>query len=111
MDQTPYHIRPMRREEIDLAIEWAAREGWNPGLHDADAFHVADPQGFLIGLLDGEPVATLSAVRYGADFGFMGFYIVDPACRGKGYGLQLWNVGWGHLAGGVRHHTGIGTAL
>jgi GNAT superfamily N-acetyltransferase len=99
MDRAPYQIRPMLREEVDLAIEWAAREGWNPGLHDADAFHAADPEGFLVGLLDGEPVATLSAVRYGADFGFMGFYIVDPDHRGSGYGLQLWNAGLVHLAG------------
>ena len=99
MDQASYQIRPMLREEIDLAIEWAAREGWNPGLHDAEAFHAADPAGFLVGLLDGIPVATLSAVRYGADFGFMGFYIVDPAHRGGGYGLQLWKAGLTHLAG------------
>ena len=89
----------MLREEVDLAIEWAAREGWNPGLHDAEAFHAADPSGFLVGLLDGEPVATLSAVRYGTDFGFMGFYIVAPGHRGRGYGLQIWNAGLAHLAG------------
>jgi GNAT superfamily N-acetyltransferase len=99
MNQAPYHIRPMLREEVDLAVEWAAREGWNPGLHDADAFHAADPEGFLVGLLDGEPVATLSAVRYGSDFGFMGFYIVEPGHRGRGYGLQLWKAGLEHLAG------------
>ena len=88
----------MVREEVDLAIEWAAREGWNPGLHDAEAFYAADPGGFLVGLLDGEPVATLSAVRYGRDFGFMGFYIVAPQHRGRGYGLKLWNAGLTHLA-------------
>jgi len=89
----------MRREEVDLAIEWAAREGWNPGLHDAEAFYAADPSGFLVGLLDGEPVATLSAVRYGTDFGFMGFYIVAPELRGRGYGIQIWKAGLAHLAG------------
>lgn len=25
-------IRKMSKEELDLAVEWAAREGWNPGL-------------------------------------------------------------------------------
>jgi GNAT superfamily N-acetyltransferase len=99
MNEVPYCVRPMIREEVDLAIEWAAREGWNPGLADADAFHAADPEGFLVGLLDGEPVATLSAVRYGTDFGFMGFYIVSPEYRGRGYGLRLWNAGLEHLAG------------
>ena len=39
-------IRRMNRDEVSLAIEWAADEGWNPGLHDAECFYVADPDGF-----------------------------------------------------------------
>ena len=35
----------MSRAEVDLAIDWAAGEGWNPGRHDADCFHGADPGG------------------------------------------------------------------
>ncbi len=93
-----FRIRPMTRSEIDLALDWAADEGWNPGLHDADGFHAADPGGFLLGLLDGEPVASISAVRYGADFGFFGFYIVRPPYRGRGYGLRLWQAGVQRLA-------------
>ena len=79
-----YRIRPMQRDEVALALDWAAAEGWNPGLHDAPCFHAADPQGFLLGLLDEEPVATISVVKYGADFGFLGFYIVKPGFRGRG---------------------------
>jgi hypothetical protein len=30
---------------LDQAMEWAAAEGWNPGLNDADCFHIADPTG------------------------------------------------------------------
>ena len=26
---------------VTLAVEWAAREGWNPGLHDAACFWAA----------------------------------------------------------------------
>jgi hypothetical protein len=26
-----------------IAVEWAAGEGWNPGLDDADRFSRADP--------------------------------------------------------------------
>jgi len=94
-----YRIRPMAREEIALAIEWAANEGWNPGLHDAACFHAADPGGFLVGLLDGEPVACISVVKYAADFGFLGFYIVKPGYRGRGLGLAIWNAGMARLAG------------
>ena len=60
-------IRTMRREEVAFAIDLAAREGWNPGLHDAECFFSADPGGFLIGELDGEPVGCISAgLRVGA---------------------------------------------
>ncbi|MDX1357050.1 MAG: GNAT family N-acetyltransferase, partial [Halomonas venusta] len=62
----------MNREELDLAMEWAAKEGWNPGLHDADCYFSADPQGFLVGLLDGEPIATISVIKYDDAFGFLG---------------------------------------
>jgi GNAT superfamily N-acetyltransferase len=84
-------IRTMTRPEVDLAVAWAAAEGWNPGPHDADAFHHADPDGFLLAELDGEPVGCISSVTYGDTFAFIGFYIVRPEHRGKGYGLALWN--------------------
>ena len=49
-------IRRMGRSDLNMALCWAAREGWNPGLHDADCFYAADPDGFLIGLLDDERI-------------------------------------------------------
>ena len=99
MQTADFDIRRMTREEIDLAVDWAAAEGWNPGLHDADCFHAADSDGFFVGLLDGEPIASISAVRYGDTFGFVGFYIVKPEYRGRGYGLKTWKAGIEHLAG------------
>jgi hypothetical protein len=35
-----YRIRRLNRSELELAIDWAASEGWNPGLHDADLFYL-----------------------------------------------------------------------
>lgn len=52
-----YHIKTMIREQLDLAIDWAAAEGWNPGLHDAESFYVADPEGFFMGFLNDEPIS------------------------------------------------------
>lgn len=89
----------MTRAELEIAVEWAAREGWNPGLSDADAFHAADPAGFLLGRLDGEPVAVISAVRWGTDFGFVGFFIVAPEWRGQGLGLAIWRAAMARLTG------------
>ena len=90
MDNDRFNIRRMRREDIGIAVDWAAAEGWNPGLHDAECFALADPQGFLIGEIDGEPAATISNVNYDDRFSFLGFYIVRRDLRGRGYGLRIW---------------------
>ncbi len=84
-------IRTMRRGDIDLALDWAAAEGWNPGIHDGDPFYHTDPKGFFIGELGGEPAGCISAVAYSDSFGFVGLYIVRPEFRGMGFGIQLWN--------------------
>jgi ribosomal protein S18 acetylase RimI-like enzyme len=94
-----YTIRRMRRDEVDLALDWAAAEGWNPGLNDAGCFYSADPEGFFIGLLDDEPVGCISAVAYGSSFGFLGLYIVRPEFRGRGFGIRLWHRGMARLEG------------
>lgn len=92
-------IRTMTRADVDFAIRLAAKEGWNPGLSDAECFFAADPEGFFVSELNGEPIATISAVRYEGDFGFLGLYIVKPEARGKGYGMELWNHALKHLDG------------
>ena len=89
----------MSRDELELALTWAAQEGWNPGLRDAECFYAADPDGFLIGYLGQEPVGCISVVRYGPSFGFLGFYIVRPERRGCGYGHRLWQAGMERLGG------------
>lgn len=94
-------IRALRRDEMDIVCDFAAREGWNPGLHDAAAFHAADPDGFLVAECDGEAAGCIAAVSYQGRFGFIGLYIVAPAWRGKGIGLALWNAGMARLAGHV----------
>lgn len=94
-----YTIRTMTRQDVNIAIKWAAAEGWNPGWHDGECYFAADPRGFLIGELDGEPVATISVVKYGEAFGFLGFYIVKPEFRGRGHGLEIWKAGLKSLDG------------
>lgn len=86
----------MRPDEISIAVNWAAEEGWNPGFADDACFAVADPEGFLVGELDGVPAATVSCVNYGASFAFLGFYIVRKDLRGRGYGLRLWDAAIAH---------------
>jgi len=94
----------MRREELAFAIDLAAREGWNPGLHDAECFFAADAGGFLIGELAGEAVGCVSAVSYAGRYGFLGLYIVRPEFRGQGYGWGLWQAAMARLRG---HNIGL----
>jgi hypothetical protein len=91
-----FQVRTMRPEEVALAVDWAAAEGWNAGLSDAACFAAADPQGFFVGEIDGAVAATLSVVNYGDRFAFLGFYIVRPDLRGRGYGLRIWQAGMAH---------------
>lgn len=83
-------IRQMSRAEVDQLVSWAAREGWNPGLHDADIFWATDPEAFIAAELDGELIGGGAITSYGGEFGFMGFFIVRPRYRGRGYGNALW---------------------
>jgi GNAT superfamily N-acetyltransferase len=92
-------VRVMERADLDRTIDWAAAEGWNPGLNDAECFRAADPAGFLVGCLGDEPVASIAVVRYSDAFGFLGFYIVRPDRRGQGFGYRLWQAGMASLDG------------
>ncbi|WP_407160614.1 GNAT family N-acetyltransferase [Bradyrhizobium sp. STM 3557] len=94
-------IRSMRPDEIALATDWAAAEGWNPGLADTACFAAVDPDGFLVAERDGEPVATISCVNYDERFAFLGFYIVRPDLRGRGHGLRIWNAAMAHAGSRV----------
>jgi GNAT superfamily N-acetyltransferase len=89
-------IRSMRPDEISIAVNWAAAEGWNPGFADAACFAATDPEGFFIGEVGGAPAATVSCVNYSASFAFLGFYIVRADLRGRGYGLRIWNAAIAH---------------
>ena len=90
-------IKTMTEKDLELAVAWAAEEGWNPGLRDAACFHAADPEGFFMAYLGDRPVGSISAVAYDDSFGFMGFYIVRPDLRGHGIGMELWQAAMGHM--------------
>ncbi|MGW1715941.1 GNAT family N-acetyltransferase [Streptomyces sp. NPDC002156] len=83
-------------EDWPVVTGWAGDEGWNPGLSDTAGFFAQDPEGFYIGRLGGEPVSAVSVVNYGDAYAFLGFYLVRPDVRGRGYGITTWKTALAH---------------
>jgi GNAT superfamily N-acetyltransferase len=102
-------IRVMDRSEMAIAGDWAAAEGWNPGLDDAACFATVDPNGFYMGELDGVAASTISVVNYDDRFAFLGFYIVRPDLRGRGYGLRTWRAAIAHAGSRIIGLDGVVT--
>ena len=86
-------------DELRLALDWAAAEGWNPGRGDAAAFHAADPDGFFVAEVAGAPVAAISVVNHSDSFAFLGLYLCRPEYRGQGIGYGLWQHALVHAGG------------
>lgn len=76
--------------------EWAAAEGWNPGLGDTACFHPTDPDGFFLGRRGGRTVSAVSVVTYSDRYAFLGYYLVHPDHRGQGLGLATWRAAVPH---------------
>jgi GNAT superfamily N-acetyltransferase len=100
-------FRVMTKEEVAVAVGWAAAEGWNPGLRDAACFLTVDPEGFFCAEMDGKIVGTAAVVNYDDRFSFGGFYIVDPEYRGSGIGMQLAHYAMRHAGSRVLGVDGV----
>lgn len=106
-------IRQMTRPEVDELVDWAAREGWNPGLHDAELFWATDPDAFIAADLDkpligGGAITSYQDESGQGEFGFMGFFIVRPEYRGKGLGNAIWHARLERLLARLRPGASIG---
>lgn len=84
-------VRSMTEAEVQTLLEWAATEGWNPGVNDAACFWKLDPDGFLAMDVGGRIVGGGAIIRHNPSFGFMGLFIVHPDFRGQQLGSQLWH--------------------
>ncbi|GGX59321.1 GNAT family N-acetyltransferase [Streptomyces fructofermentans] len=86
-------------DEWPVIRGWAADEGWDPGDSDGGCFFAQDPEGFFLGRVDGEPVSAISVVNHGAEYAFLGCYLVRPDVRGRGYGITTWTTALAHAGG------------
>jgi hypothetical protein len=101
-------LRLMNRDEAARLVDWAADEGWNPGLGDADLFWQTDPEAFVAGEVGGELVGGGAITSYEGRFGFMGLFIVRPEFRMRGLGSRLWKARVRLLQGRLEPGAAIG---
>ncbi|CAM9792715.1 unnamed protein product [Ascophyllum nodosum] len=95
-------VEVMTLDDIQTMLVWARDEGWNPGNGDAESIFAADEKGFFMAKsTSGDPIASVSGVKYGDSYGFVGFYICVPEHRGKGYGKFTFGYAIRHLEGRV----------
>ena len=80
-------IRNMARVEANELVGWAVKEGWNPGVNDADIFWATDQDAFIAAELEGELIGGGTITTYDRAFGFIGFFIVKPEFRGRGLAI------------------------
>jgi ribosomal-protein-alanine N-acetyltransferase len=85
-------------DDIPTVTAWARREGFSPGVGDVAIYRNTDRQGVWVACLKSRPVGCVAGVRYNANYGFIGLFLVVPEQRGKGYGVRLWRHALHHLA-------------
>ena len=86
-----YTIGQMTRAEAETLGNWAAQEGWNPGLSDVDVAWTFDPDAFVAIRRDGEFAGGGVIIAYGREAGFMGLFIMRDDLRRQGIGRVLWH--------------------
>jgi GNAT superfamily N-acetyltransferase len=84
-----YVVRHMQHSDIEAGLrlcrlaEWDQVErDWRRFLDDPDANLCVAEQG-------NDLVATIAPIRYGAEFGWIGMVLVDPAAQGRGVGSLM----------------------
>lgn len=93
------HIRALTKADLPLVTDWARAEQFAPGRGDVAIYRHTDRQGIWVGCVDGRPIGCIAGVRYNAEYGFIGLFLVRPEYRGQGYGRQLWAHALAHLEG------------
>jgi len=82
-------LRPMRATDIDVGLRLCRASGWNQLRRDWEQFLALGPDGSWVAEQEGQVVGTVTTVRYGTRFAWIGMVLVDPAVRGRGIGTRL----------------------
>ena len=82
-------FRKMEWYDIPAGLSLCRSAGWNQLSRDWEMFLTLDPNGNRVCVDNGNVVGTVTTIRYGHDFAWIGMVLVDPAHQRKGIGLSL----------------------
>ena len=104
-EQFKIRVIKTEKEFESIIINAMVKEGWGPGLQDAECFMACDPTAGFVGELNGKPIGCMTMAKYGDRFAFAGSYIVKKKYRGKGYGKKIYDV----AMASAKHFPSVGT--
>jgi len=90
-EQFKIRLIQTEKEFERIIINSIVKEGWGPGLQDAECFMACDPTAAFVGELNGKPICCATMAKYGASYAFGGSYVVSKEFRGKGYGQKVYD--------------------
>ncbi|XP_044175580.1 uncharacterized protein LOC122958701 [Acropora millepora] len=90
-EQFKIRLIQTEKEFESIIIDAMVKEGWGPGLQDAECFMACDPTAGFVGELNGIPICCSTVAKYGDSYAFGGSYIVSKEFRGKGYGQMIYD--------------------
>lgn len=79
----------MQSSEIEAGLAFCRAANWNQLRRDWELLLELSPDGCRIALHENQIVGTVTAVRYGGRFGWIGMMLVSPTLRRLGIGTQL----------------------
>jgi ribosomal protein S18 acetylase RimI-like enzyme len=82
-------IKNMREEDLDLAMEIKDAEGWNQTRKDWELLFASNPELCLVGAIEGQIIATVTAITYEEKLAWIGMMLVRKEHRGKGIAKLL----------------------
>jgi len=92
-EQFKIRLIKTKKEFESIIINAMVKEGWGPGLKDAECFMACDPTAGFVGELNGKPICCATMAKYGDSFAFGGSYIVSKEYRGREYGKKIYDAG------------------
>ena len=85
----PFHVRPMRSEDLEIAMVLKNAEGWNQTRSDWELFLENSPESCLVATHQDKVIGTVTGINYENKVAWIGMMLVNQAFRGRGISKKL----------------------